>query len=130
METSDIKLLKQLESSWSQVLYKHHEALASLRDKVAKLEVERGNVGEAVRLLGLGLEYTEVRYGEDSIEAGHELLKFSDVLLVGFQSGQEDGRARMRLCDTLRHAQKIFTLQNGKQSKTVKEIEEKLNFLS
>ena len=130
MQTSDIKKLKQLEASWSKTLYKYHESLAALRDKIAKLEVDRGNMREAAGMLKRGLEYTGVRYGEDSVEAGHELLKYSDVLLVVLQSGQDDGHTRQRLCDALKQAEKIFTLQTGKQSKTVKEIKDKIKYLS
>ena len=122
MQTSDIKKLRQLETSWSKALYKHHEKLAALRDKIAKLEVDRGNMREAALMLEKGLEYTEVRYGEDSIEAGHELLKYTDVLLAVLQSGQEEAHTKKRLRDSLKQAQRIFTLQTGKQSKTVKEI--------
>ena len=74
--------------------------------------------------------YTQVRYGEDSIESGHELLKYTDVLLAVLQSGQEEAHTRKRLRDSLKQAQRIFTLQTGKQSKTVKEIKEKLKYLS
>lgn len=130
MQTSDIKKLKQLEASWSKALYKYHESLAALRDKIAKLEVDRGNVREAAGMLERGLEYTGVRYGEDSVEAGHELLKYSDVLLVILQSGRDEGHDRQRLCDALKQAEKIFTLQTGKQSKTVKEIKDKIKYLS
>ena len=130
MQTSDIKKLKQLEASWSKTLYKYHESLVVLRDKIAKLEVDRGNMREAALMLERGLEYTGVRYGEDSVEAGHKLLKYSDVLLVVLQSGQDDGHTRQRLCDALKQAQKIFTLQTGKQSKTVKEIKDKIKYLS
>ena len=130
MQTSDIKKLRLLEASWSKALYKHHEGLAALRDKIAKLEVDGGNVREAALMLERGLEYTEVRYGEDSVEAGHELLKYSDVLLVILQSGMEDGHDKRRLCNALKQAQKIFTLQTGKQSKTVKEINEKIKYIA
>ena len=130
MQTSDIKKLQQLEASWSKTFYKYHESLAALRDKIAKLEVDRGNVREAAGMLERGLEYTGIRYGEDSVEAGHELLKYSDVLLVVLQSGQDDGHTRQRLCHALKQAEKIFTLQTGKQSKTVKEIKDKIKYLS
>ena len=60
MQTSDIKKLRQLETSWRRALYKHHEELAALRDKIAKLEVDRGSVREAAMMLESGLEYTEV----------------------------------------------------------------------
>ena len=130
MKTGDIKKLKQLEASWSKILYKHNETLAALRDKIAKLEVDRGNVREAARMLEGGLEYTQARFGEDSVEAGHELLKYSDVLLVILQSGMEDGHDRRRLCNALKQAQRIFTLQTGEQSKTVKEIKAKRKHIS
>ena len=69
-----MRQLRKLEKTWSGILYRHHETLAALRDKIARLEVERGCVEAGLEMLGRGVEYTKVRYGEDSVEAGHELL--------------------------------------------------------
>ena len=80
---------------------------------------------EAAMMLEGDLEYTEVRCGEDSIEADHELLEDSDL-----KSGQEDDHDRERLLAALKQAQEIFTLQTGNNSNTVKEIDLKINCLS
>ena len=80
---------------------------------------------EAARMLERGLENTEVRCDEDSIEAGHELLEDSDL-----QSGQEVGHDREGLCIAFKKAEKIFALRTGKPHKTVKEIELKIKYLS
>ena len=74
LETGDLRQLRKLEKTWSGILYRHHKTLASLRDKIARLEGECGGVEAGLEMLGRGVEYTKVRYGEDSVEAGHELL--------------------------------------------------------
>ena len=122
----DIVKLRQLEQSWSKVLYKHHQSLAEARDRLAKLELEEGNIEECVRLLELGLEYTEARYGEDSVEMGHELMKYSDVLFIQLQHG---GKSLDKLSEALHKANRIFTLQNGFESKVCREIGEKIKLI-
>ena len=122
----DIEMLLKLEKFWSQKLFKHHESLAVLRDRIAKLKIDQGCFREALNMLDLGLEYTEARYGDNSIEMGHELLKYSDVLVILLQTGATVNSDKVRLEQTLIKSLKIFELQNGSGSKVCKEIKDKL----
>ena len=122
----DIEMLLKLEKFWSQKLFKHHESLAVLRDRIAKLKIDQGSFREALKMLDLGLEYTEARYGDNSIEMGHELLKYSDVLVILLQTGATVNSDKVRLEQTLIKSLKIFELQNGSGSKVCKEIKDKL----
>ena len=125
--SEDLDQLKLTEKCQAETLYRHHEALAKLRDKIAMLEVDRGQYGEALRMLRLGVEYTTVRYGEDSIELGHELLKLSDVMLARLQ---EEGGDQRDLVTVLRQALTIFRTHHGKDSVNCKEINQKLEFFA
>ena len=125
----DIEMLLKLEKFWSQKLFKHHESLAVLRDRIAKLKIDQGSFREALKMLDLGLEYTEARYGDNSIEMGHELLKYSDVLVILLQTGATVNSDKVRLEQTLIKSLKIFELQNGSGSKVCKEIKDKLSTL-
>ena len=129
LETCDnIDILKQKEKILAKFLYKHHEVLATLRDTIAKVSVDNGCIKEALAMLELSLDYTKARYGDNSIEFGHELLKFSDVLFISVQANG-DSRQRTKLCDILQQALLIFQLNYGSESKLCKEIIEKLGLL-
>ena len=129
LASCDLEMLRNLEKSLSQKLFKHHESLAALRDRIAKLMIDQGYFQEAIKMLDLGLEYTEARYGDNSIEMGHELLKYSDVLVILLQTGARPSNDKARLEKTLIKCLKIFELQNGSGSKICKEIKEKLSTL-
>ena len=124
----ELDKLKVWERLQARTLYRHHEALAEVRDKIAMLSVDRGDYSEAVPRLRLGVEYTSARYGEDSIELGHELLKLSDVLLAGLQAGQGTRTDQGTLLGALRQAYKIFSTQHGQNSRNCREIQQKLSF--
>ena len=126
--SDDLDKLKESERLQARTLYRHHESLAEVRDKIAMLSVDRAEYTEAVPRLRLGVEYTSARYGEDSIELGHELLKLSDVLLAGLQAGQASKADRGRLLKVLRQANKIFSTQHGENSRNCREIQQKLSF--
>ena len=125
----ELDKLKVSERLQARTLYRHHEGLAEVRDKIAMLSVDRGNYSEAVPRLRLGVEYASARYGEDSIELGHELLKLSDVLLAGLQAGQGTPGDQMTLLGVLRQANNIFSTQHGQNSRNCREIQQKLTFL-
>merc|ERR1711915_641647 len=86
LETSDLKTLKKIEQHLSSILFQHHEILASVRDRIAQICVDKGEFKDALNMLEFSVKYTRARYGENSIEVGHELLKFSDVLIIFLQS--------------------------------------------
>jgi len=123
--SDDLNMLKQTERGQARTLYRHHESLAAVRDKIAMLEVDRGQFGSALSRLRLGVEYTTARYGEHSIELGHELLKLSDVLLARLQT---EGGDPGQLVSVLRQAATIFTTQHGDNSRNATEIKQKLAY--
>ena len=124
--SDDLEELKEAEKVQARTLYRHHENLATVRDKIAMMEVDRGQLSSALRRLWLGVEYTRTRYGEGSIELGHELLKLSDVLLAKLQS---EGGDQVELSAVLREALTIFSTQHGSDSRNCMEIKQKLDFL-
>ena len=126
--SEELDTLKGWERSQARALYRHHEALAELRDKIAMLSVDRGDFSEAVPRLQLGVEYARARYGEDSIELGHELLKLSDVLVASLQAGQANRADQGTLLGVLRQANNIFSTQHGQNSRNCREIKQKLSF--
>ena len=117
-----------MEKHLSSILFQYHETLASIRDKIAQISVDKGDFKDALNMLELSMKYTRARYGENSIEVGHELLKYSDVLLIFLQSNC-DMKRKTQLCDILQEALKIFRLQNGSDSKVCVELTEKLSLL-
>ena len=127
--TSDeLDKLKKWEGLQARTLYRHHEGLAEVRDKIAMLSVDRGDYSEALPRLRLGVEYASARFGEDSIELGHELLKLSDVLLAGLQAGQGTRVDQGTLLAALRQANNIFSTQHGHNSRNCREIQQKISF--
>jgi len=124
-DDTDIETLKEAESKLSTVLYCHNHILARVRDKLAREEASRGEYGSAAKYLKQTLETTAARYGSDSIEFGHELLKLTDVL-AAIQSAGEAAVKTVNLVDGLKMAANIFGLQYGPNCRQFKEIEEKL----
>ena len=126
--SDDLGKLKVWEGLQARALYRHHENLAEVRDKIAMLSVDRGDYSEAVPRLKLGVEYASARYGETSIELGHELLKLSDVLVASLQAGQGNRADQGTLLGVLRQADNIFRTQHGQNSRNCREIQQKLSF--
>jgi len=124
-DDTDIETLKEAESMLSSVLYCHNNNLARVRDKLARAEASRGEYGLAAKYLKQTLETTAARFGSDSIEFGHELLKLTDVLSALHGAGEVAVKT-VNLVDGLKMAANIFGLQYGTNCKQFKEIEEKL----
>ena len=121
----NIDTLKKAEKSLSAVLYRHHQTVARVRDRLARAEADRGEYSAAAQYLRLTMETTATRFGSDSIEFGHELLKLTDVLIAQHAAGGEAVKT-LHIVDGLKMAANIFGLQYGTNSKQFKEIEEKL----
>ena len=124
-DETDIETLKEAESMLSSVLYCHNNNLAKVRDKLARAEANRGEYGLAAKYLKQTLETTAARFGSDSIEFGHELLKLTDVLSALHGAGEVAVKT-VNLVDGLKMAANIFGLQYGPNCRQFKEIEEKL----
>jgi len=121
----DLDTMKKAEKQLSETVYKQHSSLARLRDRMARAEVERGEYSAAAALLKQTVETTAARFGSDSVEFGHELLKLTDVLTV---IHEQAGTAvkKVNIVDGLKMAANIFGLHYGTNCKQFKEIEEKL----
>ena len=94
-------------------------------DRLARAEADRGEYGAALVYLRQAMETTAARFGSDSIEFGHELLKLTDVLGALHGDGGVDVKT-VNIIDGLKMAANIFGLQYGTNCKQFKEIEEKL----
>jgi len=121
-QAADIDTLKDAEKVLSRELYCHHQTLARVRDRVARAEAARGEYAAAAGYLRQTLETTAARFGSDSIEFGHEMLKLTDVLAAL----HVDGLKTVNIVDGLKMAANIFGLQYGTNCKQFKEIEQKL----
>jgi len=123
----NIDTLRKAENVLSSVLYQHHGVVAKVRDSLAKAEADRGEYSSAAQYLKLTMQTTAARFGSDSIEFGHELLKLTDVLIASHAAG-DGGEAvkTVHVVDGLKMAANIFGLQYGPNCKQFKEIEEKL----
>ena len=124
-QDSDIETLKKAEKILSSMLFCHNQTLARVRDRLARAEADRGEYGAALVYLKQAMETIAARFGSDSIEFGHELLKLTDVLVALHGDGGVDVKT-VNIVDGLKMAANIFGLQYGTNSKQFKEIEEKL----
>jgi len=70
-----------------------------------------------------------VRYGEWSIEYGHDLLKYSDVLNASFAE-ERDSNVAVKVKKVLEQARTIFCSHYGPEHSVSKEIEDKLKSLT
>jgi SET and MYND domain-containing protein len=125
----DIDTLEKAESELSTVLYVHHQSLARVRDRLARDLSTRGDYAKAVKYLKQTLETTAARFGSDSIEFGHELLKLTDVLAALHSAGEDIAVKTVNIVDGLKMAANIFGLQYGTNSKQFIDIQEKLCYL-
>ena len=67
-----------------------------------------------------------MRYGEDSIEYGNELLKYTDILAALLNEDKAVNTKEM--VKFLQTARVIFLIQYGEKSNQAQEIKEKLEF--
>jgi hypothetical protein len=147
-----LRSLVQAEAEMAGRLHRHHQALAQVpprhpprlqvRDELARHQVEAGGYQEAELLLRccLGLcqlsliqhanrktlDTTRVRYGEDSVEYGNELLKYTDILAALLNNDEAVNTKKM--VKQLEIAKHIFFIQYGTKSSQVQEIKDKLEF--
>jgi len=124
----EVDMLQSCEKKLSNLLYKHNHHLAKVRDMLAKSYTSLGQFEKAAFYVRKSVESTVARYGDDSIETAHELLKYSDLLLV--QKESNISVDLNNLLQILKQAKSIFLLNYGEASKYCAELENKILSLS
>jgi len=94
-------------------LFKHNTYLAKVRDMLARGYSDIGDFNKSVKYSRLSLETTIERYGTKSIEVGHELLKYTDLVLAQLNSGEAVDYER--LLESLVKAEEVFSFNFGPQ---------------
>lgn len=111
-------------------MYRHHKEIHEAADQLARCFCLVGQFKEAAQYLRGCLESVEERFGPHSIELGHELVKFSDVLYHQIKDSQRcvlDEQNEYRAC--LVRALSIFELHYGQWNPVYKELFLKLKEL-
>eukprot|EP00088_Acartia_fossae_P017124 TRINITY_DN19695_c0_g1_i4.p1 TRINITY_DN19695_c0_g1~~TRINITY_DN19695_c0_g1_i4.p1 ORF type:complete len:754 (+),score=176.17 TRINITY_DN19695_c0_g1_i4:39-2300(+) len=124
----ELEVLESCEKKLANLLFKHNYHLAKVRDMLAKNYTSVGDLDKAATYIKKSLETTEARYGPGSIEAGHELLKYSDLLLAQKSIGLSvDSK---HLLQVLGQARNIFLLNYGESSRYCTELQTKILSMS
>lgn len=102
--------LKKAIACGTKVYLAENQYFVSLQDTLARYLGEAGDYEGCCQELRKCLQVTESRFGAESIELGHELLKYSDALALalGGSKRHEDSLSRVR-----RRVDEIFTLNYG-----------------
>ncbi|KAK7070460.1 hypothetical protein SK128_002724 [Halocaridina rubra] len=79
---SGIKSLRSALNLGSKIYSADNHYLVTLRDTLARLLTDAGEYGSCCEELKECLRTTERRYGEESVELGHEMLKYTDALVL------------------------------------------------
>jgi len=112
-------------------MYGHHLEVTEVADQLARCYAMMGSFSESAQFLKVCLPAIQERFGMHSVEVGHELVKYTDVLLGDLQdttrriSHFEDKILESRAC--LQRAAEIFALHYGKWHNTYQEITQKLD---
>jgi len=123
--------LEECEKELSRIQYKHNHHLASVRDKLARAYSDNQQYGKAANLTRLSVASVEERYGGNSIEAGHELLKLTDLIFAQIQNGEKIESSELEdLKGFLSKAESIFCLHYGSGCRYCTELNQKLNQLT
>jgi len=124
----ELEVLENCEKKLAHLLFKHNYHLAKVRDMMAENYTSVGDFDKAAAYVRKSLETTEARYGSESIETGHELLKYSDLLLAQKTTGcSVDPK---HLLQVLKQARNIFLLNYGEGSKYYLELQNKILAIS
>ncbi|XP_064115401.1 SET and MYND domain-containing protein 4-like isoform X1 [Macrobrachium nipponense] len=94
----------------SKVYLSQNHFFLTLKDTLAKMLAESGDFVACCDILRECVRSVEYRYGSQSVELGHELLKFSDVLE---QAAAKDDRFNGELHMVTSRIDKIFTINYG-----------------
>jgi len=115
----------------TKAMYPHHLEVTEVADQLARCYAMVGSFSESAQYLKVCLPAVQERYGAHSVEVGHELVKYTDVLLGDLQdttkriSQFEEKLLESRTC--MERAADIFALHYGKWHKTYQEIIQKLD---
>eukprot|EP00095_Tigriopus_kingsejongensis_P005394 maker-scaffold770_size100439-snap-gene-0.28 protein:Tk05394 transcript:maker-scaffold770_size100439-snap-gene-0.28-mRNA-1 annotation:"set and mynd domain-containing protein 4" len=94
-------------------LHRDHKALLETLDSLAMAHAELGEFSSSANYIRQCLPTVEYRYGSFSIELGHELIKFSDVLQRVIMDKGVDADILKELKATLQRAAQILELHYG-----------------
>ncbi|XP_069949075.1 SET and MYND domain-containing protein 4 isoform X2 [Cherax quadricarinatus] len=108
--SSAVSFLKKAVSIGSEVYLPENQYFISVRDTLARAFSELGDFKSCCLELRECLKVVELRYGSESIELAHELLKFSDVLTL---ASTTDAKLQGEIQDVRRRIDEIFTLNYG-----------------
>jgi len=117
-------------------MYAHHREVTEVADQLARCYAMMGSFSESAQYLKVCLPAIQERFGPHSIEVGHELIKYTDVVLGDLQDTtkrtSQYGEKLMEARICLERASQIFELHYGVWHKTHQELVKKLaqiNFL-
>merc|ERR1719273_2108931 len=111
-------------------MYAHHLEVTEVADQLAWCYAMMGSFSESAHYLKVCLPAIQERFGVSSVEVGHELVKYTDVLLGELQDSTkrislfEEKLLEANTC--LERAAQIFELHYGTWNKTYQEIVQRL----
>ncbi|RXG60304.1 SET and MYND domain-containing protein 4 [Armadillidium vulgare] len=113
------KILTMALNVGKEIYVQNNNFLNIIRDDLAKCYVIQGKYINALELLDVCIKTIEFRYGEESVEVGHELVKYLDVLQY-LNPCQTEKRRDIE--DTKTRIEAIFTTNYGKYWKNYLKI--------
>ncbi|TRY69069.1 hypothetical protein TCAL_11285 [Tigriopus californicus] len=111
-------------------LYKNHKDILETLDSLAKCQAMMGNFSQSAESLRKCISIVENRYGAVSIEVGHELVKFSDILEGQIADNGLNPKTAEALEAILKRASEILLLHYGNWHHEFQEVQEKLKQVS
>ncbi|XP_076047087.1 protein-lysine N-methyltransferase SMYD4-like [Oratosquilla oratoria] len=106
-----LRLLKEAVAIGTRIYCPENHFLNQARDLLAQAYCCTGDYMESCRELKESLQVIEKRYGTYSVELGHELQKYSDVLSM--ECHNEDWTRRREIEELKKRINEIFTINYG-----------------
>ncbi|KAB7498212.1 SET and MYND domain-containing protein 4 [Armadillidium nasatum] len=103
-----------------EIYVQNNSFLNIVRDDLAKCYVIQGKYIDALKLLDVCIKTIAFRYGKESVEVGHELVKYLDVLQ--YMNPCQAAEKRRDIEDTKTRIEAIFTTNYGKYWKNYLKI--------
>ncbi|KAK3860966.1 hypothetical protein Pcinc_033028 [Petrolisthes cinctipes] len=112
-----VELLKGALGAGAGVYQRGNHTMTRVRDMLAAALVAHGDYERSCEELRECLKVTEDRYGSQSVELAHELLKFSDILNLAITKSGKGKRYEEELKTVQKRTDQIFRLNYGAEWK-------------
>ncbi|XP_037299958.1 SET and MYND domain-containing protein 4 [Manduca sexta] len=110
-----------------QVLHRHHTALRTTADRLARIYADVGEFSKSVELIKQNIQSLEYQFGSFSVEVAHELRKLSDVMLERLVNSPQHPDCRewcLEAHKIIKKAVQLMELNYGSWEPLVKRLRE------